>query len=69
MKLANLVRTDFGFHIVQLNNIESDGQVPFESVRGELEAELKAQKSSVNFTKIERELSDALFDAKDSIEF
>jgi len=64
-EISNLVRTDFGFHIAQLNKKESDGQVPFESVRGELEAELKAQESSVNFTKIERELSDALFDAKD----
>jgi peptidyl-prolyl cis-trans isomerase D len=50
-----------------LNNIEADGQVPFETVRTELEAEIKSQKSSVNFTLIERELSDALFDA-DSIE-
>ena len=66
-EVSELVRTDFGFHIVQLNNIESDGQVPFETVRAELEMELKSQKSSVNFTVIERELSDALFDA-DGIE-
>jgi len=64
-EVSELVRTDFGFHIVQLNNIESDGQVPFETVRAELEMELKSQKSSVNFTVIERELSDALFDADD----
>ena len=66
-EVSELVRTDFGFHIVQLNNIESDGQVPFETVRAELEMELKSQKSSINFTVIERELSDALFDA-DGIE-
>jgi peptidyl-prolyl cis-trans isomerase D len=66
-EISELVRTDFGFHIVRLNNIEADGQVPFETVRTELEAEIKSQKSSVNFTLIERELSDALFDA-DSIE-
>ena len=66
-EVSELVRTDFGFHIVQLNNIESDGQVPFETVRAELEMELKSQKSRINFTVIERELSDALFDA-DGIE-
>ena len=66
-EISELVRTDFGFHVVRLNNIEADGQVPFETVRTELEAEIKSQKSSVNFTLIERELSDALFDA-DSIE-
>jgi peptidyl-prolyl cis-trans isomerase D len=66
-EISELVRTDFGFHIVRLNNIEADGQVPFETVRTELEAEIKSQKTSVNFTLIERELSDALFDA-DSIE-
>ena len=64
-EISDLVRTEFGFHVAQLNKKESDGQVPFETVRGELEAELKAQKSDVNFTKIERELSDALFDAVD----
>ena len=64
-EISDLVRTEFGFHVAQLNKKESDGQVPFETVRGELEAELKAQKSDVNFTKIERELSDALFDALD----
>ena len=63
-EISELVRTDFGFHIVRLNNIESDGQVPFESVRAELEVELKNQKSSINFTVIERELSDVLFDAE-----
>jgi len=43
-EISDLVRTEFGFHVAQLNKKESDGQVPFETVRGELEAELKAQK-------------------------
>ena len=64
-EVSGLVRTEFGFHIAQLVDNETDGIVPFENVRAELESELRAQQSNDNFIQIERALSDALFDAED----
>ena len=64
-EISDLVRTGFGFHIINLVDMESDGMVPFNLVRNEIESELRAQKVSDNFVLIERALSDALFDAED----
>ena len=64
-EVSGLVRTEFGFHIAQLIDNETDGVVPFENVRVELESELRAQQSNDNFIQTERALSDALFDAED----
>jgi len=64
-EISDLVRTGFGFHIINLIDMESDGMVPFNLVRNEIESELRAQKVSDNFILVERALSDALFDAED----
>ena len=62
-EISEVVRTDFGFHIVRLDRVESDGKVPLELVESELKQELFLQKAGQNFTDQERALSDALFDA------
>ena len=62
-EISEVVRTDFGFHIVRLDRVESDGKVPLELVESELKQELIVQKAGQNFTDQERALSDALFDA------
>ncbi len=64
-EISEVVRTDFGFHIVRLDRVESDGKVPLEVVESELRQELILQKAGQNFTDQERALSDALFDADD----
>jgi len=64
-EISEVVRTDFGFHIVRLDKVESDGKVPLELVERELKQELILQKAGQNFTDQERALSDALFDADD----
>ena len=64
-EISQVVRTDFGFHIVRLDKVESDGKVPLEVVESELRQELILQKAGQNFTDQERALSDALFDADD----
>ena len=62
-EISEVVKTDFGFHIVRLDRVESDGKVPLELVESELKQELILQKAGQNFTDQERALSDALFDA------
>ena len=59
------VETDFGFHIVRLDEILERGPLPFEQVRAELTAELQDQQAESLYRELERKLSDALFDATD----
>jgi peptidyl-prolyl cis-trans isomerase D len=59
------VRTDFGFHVVKLDEILEQGPLPLDQVRGELLTELRATEAEDAFRELERQVSDALFDAPD----
>jgi peptidyl-prolyl cis-trans isomerase D len=59
------VRSDFGFHVVRLDEVIVGGPLPLDEVRGELEGELKTQVADAKFLEVERALADALFDAND----
>jgi peptidyl-prolyl cis-trans isomerase D len=59
------IRSDFGFHVVRLEEIIEPGPMPLEQVRAALTIELQDQKAESLFRDLERGLSDALFDAGD----
>tara|TARA_R110002049_G_scaffold48430_6_gene139622 strand:- start:17344 stop:19239 length:1896 start_codon:yes stop_codon:yes gene_type:complete len=64
-EIAGPVRSDFGFHIIQLDEILERGPLPLDQVRGELLAELREREVEDRFRDLERSLSDALFDSAD----
>ena len=59
------VRSDFGFHVVRLDDVRPGGALPFDEVRNELANELSLDKAEASYITAERSLSDALFDASD----
>jgi len=59
------VRSEFGFHVVMLNEIVDGGPLPLEQVRSELEGEIKTRRADAEFLEIDRALRNALFDAED----
>jgi len=59
------IESDFGFHVVQLDSILEQGPLPLEQVRGELLSELRDREAEEGFRELERQVSDALFDAAD----
>jgi peptidyl-prolyl cis-trans isomerase D len=59
------VKSEFGFHIIRLDQIVPGGPLPLDQVRTELERELRDAQGDVEFRKKVRAISDALFDAKD----
>jgi len=59
------IKSDFGFHIVQLDAILEQGPLPLDQVRGELLTELRDREVDDAFRELERQVSDVLFDAPD----
>lgn len=59
------VKSDFGFHVIRVDEVLAAGPVPMDMVRGELMSELQGDKAESEFRALERKLSDALFDAGD----
>lgn len=59
------VKSDFGFHIVRLDEILEQGPLPLEQVRGELLTELREREAESAFRELQRRVSDALFDSED----
>ncbi|MCI0518018.1 MAG: peptidyl-prolyl cis-trans isomerase, partial [Woeseiaceae bacterium] len=59
------VTSEFGFHIVRLDEIVPGGPLPLDQVRAELERELRDTYGDNAFREKERAVSDALFDATD----
>jgi peptidyl-prolyl cis-trans isomerase D len=59
------IESDFGFHVVQLDSVLEQGPLPLEQVRGELLIELREREAEDAFRELERQVSDALFDASD----
>lgn len=66
--LAGPLRSEFGFHVVRLDEILEPGPQPFDQVRGELLSDLRQREAEDRFNDLERALSDALFDNADMAE-
>lgn len=56
------LESEFGFHIVRLDEILERGPLPLDEVRGELLTELRRVEAEDRFDELERTMSDALFD-------
>jgi peptidyl-prolyl cis-trans isomerase D len=63
--LEGPVRSDFGFHVIRLDEVLKRGPLPLDQVRGELLSELRDREAESLYLEFERRLSDALFDMTD----
>jgi peptidyl-prolyl cis-trans isomerase D len=63
--LEGPVKSDFGFHVIRLDEILAQGPRPLDEVRGELLAEMRDNKADGLFRAAVDTVSDALFDAED----
>ena len=61
------VETNFGFHLIRLDEIDAGDVQPFEQVRDELAEELRLRESEDSFYSRATELADRAFDAFDEL--
>lgn len=66
-ELSEPVESEFGYHIIRLTGIRPARMKPLEQVRGEIEAELRKQRSGRRFAEAADAFSDLVYEQADSL--
>jgi peptidyl-prolyl cis-trans isomerase D len=62
------VETEFGFHILKLEELRAGDQLPFEAVRDELQTELASDEAYSTFIDQANDLANDAYDARDDLQ-
>lgn len=66
-EISEPVRTDYGFHIIQLTSVKPSSIKPLEAVRGQIEEELKGQAAARKFAELAESFSNVVYEQPDSL--
>ena len=66
-EISGLVQSDFGYHIIQVTGIKPAQAKDFESVKGEIEAEIKKQLSQKKFIDAAEAFANGVYEQGDSL--
>ncbi len=66
--ISDVVETDFGFHIIELTDIKAAPQPSFETMRPELEKELKQQQAQRKFAEVAESFANTIYEQSDSLQ-
>jgi len=66
-QISDVVESEFGFHIIQVTDIKSPPKRSFESMRAELEPELKKQQAQRKFAEAAEQFSNLVYEQADSL--
>lgn len=61
------VESEFGFHIIRLDDIQPATVVPLEDVRAEITADLRKQKTQIKFSELAEDFSNLVYEKADSL--
>jgi len=67
-EISNLVETDFGFHIITLTAVRGGEKKPFESVRPEIEAEVRKSLAQKKYAETAEQFTNTVFEQSDSLQ-
>ncbi|MEO8281343.1 MAG: SurA N-terminal domain-containing protein [Ideonella sp.] len=65
--ISDLVTSDFGYHIIKLTGVRGGEKRSFESVRPEIEAQLRKQLAQQKYTELAVEFSNVVYEQADSL--
>ena len=66
-EISGLVRTDFGYHIIEVTDIKPAQVKPLDAVKGEIEAELRKQLAAQKFTDVADAFANGVYEQGDSL--
>lgn len=64
---SGVVESEFGFHVIRLTEVRPGAQRSFESVRAEIEAEIRAQQAAGRFAEAAETFSNLVYEQADSL--
>lgn len=65
--ISDLVETEFGFHIIQLSDIKAPPPRSFESMRAQIETQLKQEQAQKQFSEAAETFSNLVYEQADSL--
>jgi peptidyl-prolyl cis-trans isomerase D len=65
--ISNVVESDFGYHIVKLNDVREAKTKTFDEVKPELEAQMKQQQAQRKFAEVAETFSNSVYEQADSL--
>jgi len=66
-QISSVVRSDFGFHIIQLTGIKPERARPLAEVRGEIAAELKRQMGAKQYAEAAEAFTNMVYEQSDTL--
>ena len=66
--ISDVVESEFGFHVIHLDDIKPSVVQPFEQVRATIESDIRGQQATQEFAKAAEALSDAVYQQPDSLQ-
>ncbi|MDC8773674.1 SurA N-terminal domain-containing protein [Roseateles albus] len=67
-EISNIVESDFGFHVIQLTGVRGGDKKSFESVRGDIEADVRKQLAQKRFSEAAEQFSNMVYEQSDSLQ-
>ncbi len=67
-EISPVIQSDFGYHIIRLEAVRGGEKKPFESVRAEVEAEVKRQLAQRKYAETAEEFTNMVYEQADSLQ-
>ncbi len=67
-EISNVVETEFGYHIIRLDAVRGGDRKPFESLRAEIEIEVKKQLAAKRFAEVAEQFTNSVVAQADSLQ-
>lgn len=66
-EISNVVQSDFGYHIIQLTDVRGGQVRPFETVKADIETELRKQLAQKRYTELAEDFGNTVYEQSDSL--
>jgi peptidyl-prolyl cis-trans isomerase D len=67
-EISNVVQSDFGYHIIQLNAVRGGEKKSFDAVRAEIEDEVRKQLAQQRFAELAEQFTNTVYEQSDSLQ-